>query len=183
MEEKIIGYDVREMGREDTFDYDFCMGSRLAKVLSASEELWLSIFNSRSGSELVRRAHEKFACPTIDLPPMPLVGVNYPLWGHLTSLQNYLKPYCSAGGKPYWVVAITIRTRDLQQESWDRGLYPWPYEPEANPDSIQNDGVLVGYDVTSAYSASMISAYFWARQKPKTSLSWRRAQRIPSVPE
>ena len=154
MEEKIIGYDVREMWYKDTCD--FRMGSKLVKTLS--NYLWSSIFDW-GYRDVVGKDREELGFGMIELPPMSRVGINYPLWSDLADMLNYLRPYRCAEGKPYWVVAITLRTEDLEGEPRDKDHYPWPYEPESNPDSIQSDWVLVGYDLTTEWSENPITGH------------------------
>jgi hypothetical protein len=149
MEEKIIGYDVREMWHKNK--YNFRMGSKLVKMLSMDYTLWNSIFFCEGHYPDAM----KNGFGMIGLPPFSRVGINYTLWSDLADMQNYLSPYRSAEGKPYWVVAITIRTEDLEGES--RVREDWPHDPESNPDSIQRDWVLVGYDVTNVWSDNMIT--------------------------
>ena len=149
-EEKIIGYDVREMWYKEKCD--FHMGSKLVKALS--NYLWSSIFNNGSYRDVVGKDREELGLGMIELPPMSRVGINYPLWSDLADMLNYLSPYRCAEGKPYWVVAITLRTEDLERESRDRE--DWPRDPESNPDSIQSDWVLVGYDLTTEWSENPI---------------------------
>jgi hypothetical protein len=153
MEEKIIGYDVREMWYKEPCD--FRMGSKLVKMLSIDQTLWSSIFHHGGYGDLVGKDREEKGFGMIELPDMSRVGINYHLWSDLADMQNFLRPYRCAEGKPYWVVAITLRTEDLEAESRDKEY--WPYEPESNPDSIQSDWVLVGYDLTSRWSESMIT--------------------------
>lgn len=152
MEEKIIGYDVREMWVK--YEYDFRMGSKLVKGLS--NNLYNSIFNQGDYRDVVGKAREEKGFGIIELPPMMRVGTNYPLWSDLADMLNYLRPYHCAEGKPYWVVAITVRTEDLEGESRDKGDYPWPYDPESRPDRIQSDWTLVGYDLMTEWSEGMI---------------------------
>jgi hypothetical protein len=149
MEEKIIGYDVREMWVKDK--YDFHMGSKLVKGLA--NNLYNSIFDQGDYRDVVGKDREEKGFGMIELPPFERVGRNYPLWSDLADMQNYLSPYRSAEGKPYWVIAITLRTEDLEGESRDKDTYAWPYEPEANPDS---DWVLVGYDLMTEWQEGMI---------------------------
>jgi hypothetical protein len=151
MKEKIIGYDVREMWFKD--EYDFRMGNKLVKTLS--NDLWSSIFDGGDYRDVVGKRREELGLGMIELPPMSRVGTNYPLWSGLADMQNYLSPHRCAEGKQYWVVAITLRTEDLEEESRDRE--DWPRGPEANPDSIQRDWVSVGYDLTSVWSENMIT--------------------------
>ncbi len=153
MEEKIIGYDAREMWYKEPCD--FRMGSKLVKMLSVDHTLWSSIFHHGGHGDLVGKDREEKGFGMIELPPMSRVGVNYHLWSDLADMQNYLSSYRCAEGKPYWVIAITLRTEDLERMPRDREY--WPYEPESNPDSIQSDWVLVGYDLTSRWSESMIT--------------------------
>jgi hypothetical protein len=151
MEEKIIGYDVREMWYKEPVD--FRMGSKLVKALS--NDLWSSIFFWEGDyPDVVGEDRERIGLGMIELPPMSRVGTNYPLWSDLADMLNYLHPYRCAEGKPYWVVAITLRTEDLERESRDRE--DWPRDPESNPDTIQSDWVLVGYDLTSVRGEDMI---------------------------
>jgi hypothetical protein len=150
MEEKVIGYDVREMWFKDK--YDFRMGSKLVKGLSS--DLWSTIFDW-GRRDVVGKRREEVGLGMIELPPMSRVGINCPLWSDLTDMLNYLSPYRCAEGKLYWVVAITLRTEDLERESRDREQ--WPRDPEANPNSIQSDWVLVGYDLTTEWSENMIT--------------------------
>jgi len=150
MEERILGYDVREMWYKEPCD--FRMGSKLVKGLA--DNLYNSIFDRGDYPDIVGKEREEKGFGMIELPPMSRVGINYPLWSDLADMLNYLSPYRSAEGKPYWVVAITLRTEDLERESRDREY--WPRDPEANPDRIQSDWVLVGYDLTSVWSEGMI---------------------------
>lgn len=149
MEEKILGYDVREMWHEQP--YDFRMGSKLVKGLC--DDLWDSIFEWH-GRDIVGKRREELGLGMIELPPMSRVGINCPLWSDLADMLNYLRPYRCAEGRPYWVVAITLRTEDLERESRDRER--WPRDPQSNPDSIQSDWVLVGYELMSVWSEDMI---------------------------
>ena len=154
MKEKIIGYDVREMWFKDK--YDFRMGSKLVKMLT--DDLWSSIFFWEGDyPHVMGKDRAEKGLGMIELPPMARVGINYPLWSDLADMQNYLRPYRCAEGKPYWVVAITLRAEDLEGESRDKDLYPWPYDPESNPDSIQSDWVLVGYDLMTEWQEDIIT--------------------------
>ena len=153
MEEKIIGYDVREMWYKEPCD--FRMGSQLVKMLSIDHTLWSSIFHHGGYGDLGEKDREEKGFGMIELPSISRVGANYHLWSDLADMQNYLSPYRCAEGKPYWVIAITLRTEDLERMPRDREY--WPYDPESNPDSIQSDWVLVGYDLTSRWSESMIT--------------------------
>jgi hypothetical protein len=154
MKEKIIGYDVREMWYKEPCDFE--MGSKLVKALS--NYLWSSIFNDGSYREIEGERREELGLGMIELPPVSRVGVNYPLWSDLADMLNYLRPYRCAEGKPYWAIAKTLRTEDLEGESRNKDDYPWPYEPESNPDSIRSDWVLVGYDLTTEWSENPIIA-------------------------
>ena len=155
MEEKIIGYDVREMWYKRP--YDFRMGSKLVKMLT--DDLWSSIFFWEGDyPDVVGEDREEKGFGMIELPDMSRVGINYHLWSDLADMQNFLRPYRCAEGKPYWVVAITLRAEDLERKSRAIDRESWPRDPESNPDSIQGDWVLVGYDVTSVWSESMITA-------------------------
>lgn len=154
MEEKIIGYDVREMWLK--IRYGFRMGSKLVKMLSMDHTLWSSIFFWEGDyPDVVGKDREEKGFGMIALPPFARVGMNYPMWSDLADMQNYLSVYRCAEGKPYWVVAITRRTEDL--EGGTRVRENWPHDPESNPDSIQSDWVLVGYDVTDMWSDSKIA--------------------------
>jgi hypothetical protein len=155
MQEKIIGYDVREMWYKEP--YDFEMGGKLLKMLSVDHTLWRPIFHHGGNQDVVGKDEEEKGYGIIELPPMSLVGVNSHLWSDLADMLNYLRPYRCAEGKPYWVVAMTLRTEDLERKSRAIGRESWPRDPESNPDSIQGDWVLVGYDVTSVWSETMIT--------------------------
>lgn len=155
MKEKIIGYDVREMWYREP--YDFEMGGKLVKMLSVDHTLWSPIFHHGGNEDVAGKDQEEKGFGIIELPPMSLVGVNSHLWSDLADMQNYLRPYRCAEEKPYWVVAITLRTEDLERKSRAIGRESWPRDPESNPDSIQGDWVLVGYDVTSVWSETMIT--------------------------
>ncbi len=155
MEEKIIGYDVREMWYKEPCD--FGMGSKLVKMLSVDHTLWSPIFHHGGNGDLVEKDLEELAYGMIELPSMSLVGVNSHLWSDLADMLNYLSPYRCAEGKPYWVVAVTLRAEDLERKSRAIGREMWPRDPESNPDSIQGDWVLIGYDVTSVWTESMIT--------------------------
>ncbi len=152
MEEKIIGYDVCEMWFKHK--YNFRMGSKLVKALSSN--LYESIFDHGDYPSVVGKDREEKGFGVIELPPMVRVGTNYPLWSDLADIQSYLRAYRCAEGKPCWVVAITLRTEDLDGESRDKDDYPWPYEPESNPDRIQSEWTLVGYDLMTEWSEGMI---------------------------
>ncbi len=162
MVENIIGYDVREMWYKDSTDFQ--MGSKLVKMLSENRGLWCSIFNDGAWSDIVGKDREEGSFGVIEFPPESRVGINWPLWSDLAELQEYLKAYRSAEGRPAWLVAITIRAEDLASKS--RALESmgclrdteWPERLEANPDCIQKDWVLVGYDLTNVFSDSMITA-------------------------
>ncbi len=151
MEEKILGYDVREMWQKDRCD--FRMGSRLVKGLC--HELWESIFDWGC-PDVVGEDRERMGLGMIELPPMSRVGINYPLWSDLADMLDYLRPYRCAEGKPYWVVAITLRAEDLEQMFRALGREHGPRDPEANPDRIQSDWVLVGYEVMNVWSDGRI---------------------------
>jgi hypothetical protein len=154
MKEKIIGYDVREMWYKQP--YDFRMGSKLVKMVT--DDLWSSIFFWEGDyPDVLGKRREEKGFGMIELPPMSRVGINYPLWSDLVDMQNYLSPYRCAEGKPCWVVAIIVRTEDLEGESRDTDQYPWPYDPESNPDRIQSDWVLVGYDLMTEWQEDMIT--------------------------
>lgn len=154
MEEKIIGYDVREMWYK--IEYDFRMGSKLVKALP--DYLWSSIFFwDGDHRDVTGERREELGLGMIELPPMMRVGTNYPLWSDLGDMLNYLRPYRCAEGKPYWVIAMTLRTEDLKGESRDKDNYPWPYESESSPDSVQSDWTLVGYDLATEWSENMIT--------------------------
>jgi hypothetical protein len=131
---------------------DFRMGNKLVKGLC--DNLWNSIFDDGSYADIVGKDREEKGFGMIALPPMPRVGINYPLWSDLADMRNYLRPYRCAEGKPCWVVAQTLRTEDLERESRDRE--DWPHDPESNPDRIQSDWALVGYDLRSVWSEGMI---------------------------
>jgi hypothetical protein len=162
MEEKIIGYDVREMWYKDPTD--FRMGSKRVKKLFADRMLWRSIFNDDTWPAFIGKDREERGFGVIEYPPEPHVGINWPLWSDLAELREYLKAYRSAEGRPAWLVAITIRAEDLESKSrelerigWVRDT-AWPESLEANPDCIQKDWVLVGYDLTDVFSDSVIPA-------------------------
>ncbi|MEN6335304.1 MAG: hypothetical protein ABFE01_13725 [Phycisphaerales bacterium] len=98
MEEKIIGYDVREMWFKSK--YDFHMGNKLVKVLT--DDAWSSIFLWDGDYGDIRgKRREEFGLGMIELPPMMRVGINYPLWSDLGDMLNCLRPYRCAEGKPY----------------------------------------------------------------------------------
>jgi hypothetical protein len=162
MEEKVIGYDVREMWYKEPTD--FRMGSKLAKMLSANRGLWSSIFNDGTCPDIVGKDREERSFGVIEFPPESRVGINWPLWSDLADLRNYLEAYRCAEGRPAWLVAITIRAEDLESKSralesmgWPRDT-EWPERLEANPDGIQKDWAFVGYDLTNVFSDSMITA-------------------------
>jgi len=156
MEERILGYDVREMWYKEP--YDFRMGSKLVKMLTA--DMWSSILDYGSYPDVVGNDREELGLGMIELPPIvPRFGTSYPVWSNLADLLNYLSPYQCAEGKPYWVVAITLRTVDLEREPQYRTREDWPRDPKANPDSVQSDWVLVGYDLGSEWSLSRITQH------------------------
>lgn len=156
MEEKILGYDVREMWFDDEFD--FHMGSKLVKMLTA--DVWSSILDYGSYPDVVGNDREELGLGMIELPPIvPRFDTSYPVWSNLADLLNYLSPYRCTEGKAYWVVAITLRTVDLEREPQYRTREDWPRDPKANPDSVQSDWVLVGYDLGSEWSLSRITQH------------------------
>ncbi len=154
MEEKILGYDVREMWYKEKCD--FSMGSKLVKMLTA--DVWSSILDYGDSPDVVGKDREELGLGMIQLPRIvPRFGTSYPVWSNLADLLNYLGPYRCAEGKPYWVVAVTLRTEDLEREPQYRE--DWPRDPKSNPDSIQSGWVLVGYDLGSEWSLSRITQH------------------------
>lgn len=152
MEEKVMGYDVREMWVD--YRYDFRMGSKLVKGLADS--LYNSVFDHGGYPDVVGKDREEMGLGMIELPPMSRVGINYPLWSDLADMLDYLRPYRCAEGKLCWVVAITLRPEDLEQKCQSLDKEQWPRDPEANPDGIQDKWVLAGYDLTNVWSDGMI---------------------------
>ncbi len=151
MEEKILGYDVREIWHKDKCD--FRMGSKLVQALC--DDLWGSIFDW-GYVDVVGEDRERIGLGMVEFPPMSRVGPNYPLWSDLGDMLNYLRPYRCAEGKPYWVVAMAVRAEDLEQKFRALDREQWPRDPEAKPDGIQSDWVLVGYDLMSVWWEDMI---------------------------
>jgi hypothetical protein len=68
MEERIIGYDVREMWYKEPCD--FRMGSKLVKMLSVDHTLWSSIFHHGGYGDLVEKDREEKGYGMIELPPI-----------------------------------------------------------------------------------------------------------------
>ena len=154
MEEKIIGYDVREMWFKS--DRDFIRDGRFKKVLSIDASIWPSIFKTGDYPNITGKDREKYGLGTVELPSSLLVvGINKPLWNNLVDMQNYLKRHCNKSGRLYWIVAITICQQDSEQNLKERE--EWPYYSNTVPDTLNNDWTLVGYDVTNCISESIIS--------------------------
>jgi hypothetical protein len=154
MQERILGYDVREMWYRD--QHDLVKSGRFKKMLSVEGSLWGSIFNTGDCPDLTGRHREAIGLGVVELPGMAVVGMNLPLWSRLADMQNYLASHASKTGHLYWVVAITIC---LPDPAWElKARREWPYYAETVPEVLQDDWALAGYDVTSRDSESMISA-------------------------
>ncbi len=164
MEEKIIGYDVREMWF--TNKHDFIKDERFEKVLSIDASIWPSIFNTGDYPDINGKERGKYGLGTVELPSsLSVVGINKPLWNDLVGMQNYLKKHYVKSGKLYWVVAITICLQDSEQKLKERK--EWPYYSKTVPETLKNDWMLVGYDLTSCYSESVISSCYKSDRRTK----------------
>jgi hypothetical protein len=153
MQERILGYDVREMWYRD--QHDLVKSGRFKKMLSVEGSLWGSIFDTGDYPDLAGRRREEIGLGVVELPDMAVVGMNLPLWSRLADMQNYLASRSRKTGRLYWVVAITICLRDPERELKKRK--EWPYYAETMPETTQDGWTLIGYDVTSRDSESMIS--------------------------
>ncbi len=154
MEEKIIGYDVREMWF--TSKDDFIKDGRFKKVLSIDASIWPSIFNTGDYPNITGKDREKLGLGTVELPSsLTVIGINKPLWDNLVNMGNYLKRHGDKSERLYWIVAITICQQDSEQKLKERN--EWPYYSNTVPDNLNNDWMLVGYDVTSCISESVIA--------------------------
>jgi hypothetical protein len=153
MRERILGYDIREMWYEDQFD--LIKHGRFKKMLSTAGSLWGSLFDQGDCPDLVGPEREKYGLGTVELPELLVVGMNRPFWTDLGAMLDYAQTHAPRSGRLYWIVAITICLEDPEQELKERE--EWPYYSEPVPGNLQDDWVLVGYDVTSCYSESMIS--------------------------
>jgi len=60
MEEKIIGYDVREMWYKEPCDFE--MGGKLVKMLSVDHTLWSPIFHHGGNQDVVGKDQEEKGC-------------------------------------------------------------------------------------------------------------------------
>ncbi|MCL5280449.1 MAG: hypothetical protein M1376_11140 [Planctomycetes bacterium] len=152
MKERILGYDVREMWYEDQFD--LVKQGRFKKMLSIEGALWGSIFEWDYVS-LVGQEREKYGLGTLELPEMLTVGMNLPFWSDLDGMLDHVRDKAHRLGRRYWVTAITICLEDPEGELKERT--EWPYHAQTIPVDIQSDWVLVGYDVTTRDSESMIT--------------------------
>jgi hypothetical protein len=156
MKERILGYDVREMWYEDQFD--LIQRGRFKKMLSIDEYLWGSIFNTGDYRDLVGHEREKRGLGTVPLPEMLVVGMNLPFWSDLGRMLDYVRAHARRSGRRYWVVAITICLEDPERELKERiKILEWPYYAETIPADIQSDWTLVGYDVQTFDSESLIT--------------------------
>ena len=153
MKEQILGYDVREMWYES--QYDLIKRGRFKKMLSIEGSLWGSIFKSGDYPGLVGPAREEIGLGTLELPNMDVVGMNIHFWSVLASMLHYVREHSRQSGRLYWAVAITVCLEDPEREL--KARTEWPYYAETIPPDIQSDWVLVGYDVTTSDSESMIT--------------------------
>ena len=157
MVEKIIGYDVREMWFTD--ERDFIKDGRFQKVLSIDASIWPSIFNTGDYPDITGKDREKYGLGKVDLPSgLSVIGINKPLWDNLVNMGNYLKRHGDKSERLYWIVAITICQQDSEQKLKERE--EWPYYSNTVPDTLNNDWMLVGYDVTSCISECIISTCY-----------------------
>jgi hypothetical protein len=154
VEEIILGYDVRETWCED--EWEPIRQGRFKKMLSIDASLWGSVFNQGNYPDLAGEERERIGLGVIELPELADMGMNKPLWSNLAFMKGYLAACGPDSGRAYWVVAVTMFGQDLERDL--KARQEWPYYAETDPAAIQDSWVRVGYDVTSCYSESMISA-------------------------
>jgi hypothetical protein len=157
MKEITLGYDVREM---------WYLGDHWAppmdglprKGLCIEPSIWGSVFMTGDCPGIVGEDRKDYGLGSIPLPEMQIVGLNMPLWSRLQRMQDYLKTQNAKSQKCHYIIAITFCGQDPERTLRERT--EWPYYCETVPSVIGNDWDLLGYDVTSCYSESVISGLF-----------------------
>lgn len=141
----LLGFGAREMWldlKEDRFETDqFCFVLRqdVIKLLSVDTVVWASIFE---GDEA--------------LPRPQWTGPIQWLWDDLQTLETHLHEVRSSEAKPYWMIAITLRSdlcKSEELEEWKTYRGAELIRPSVRDESWE----LLGYDVADQWLLSSLT--------------------------
>lgn len=142
----LLGFDAREMWRGPKEDlpandeHCFFLRQDVTKQLSADTVLWTSLFQ---GDEA--------------LPKPQWIGPIHSLWEDLQTLETHLQHVQNTEIKPYWIIAITLRTDQLKSTE----LAYWKRYRGAElirPSLVDAEWELLGYDVADQWLLSGLTS-------------------------
>ena len=140
--EKLIGFNAREMWLSSPSELypihppgTFRLKDDIQKPLSTGKYTWPSLFSYVAWEDEA-------------LPEPGWIGVMGPAWESLDYLESTVRQHWGSGGKPYWIIALSVFTGLFTERDWAHWTsvrYPtWNTNPaERNP-----AWELLGYDVS-----------------------------------
>ncbi len=161
----LLGFDAREMWlgpKEDRPESDqYCIFLRqdVIKQLSVSTWIWASVFEADES-----------------LPRPQWIGPIHALWEDLPTLQTYLHQVWSHEAKPYWTIAVTLRSDLCESEE----LESWKLRAARIRLAVDDETwELLGYDVADEYLRSGLNN--WPFDKVTEDVEAIRKKYVPAL--
>lgn len=156
LEEKLLGFDVRELwlDPDDSWDQQrrerFLLRVDAPKPLSTDTLVWPSVFDSGQAIGFSDAERERLHVAGIPLPSW--IGPNAGLWSGLASMRHHLVERW-ARPRPHAIVAVCWFSERGFSDAGSVGQHDYPTEPAAR----SADWKLLGFDVADGSLVSGIS--------------------------